>query len=85
MASKLHVKKGDDVVVIAGASKGKSGKVIAVETKKGRVKVEGLNIRKKAVRRSQDHPNGGIVEVEGPMDISNVMLKEKYDKRKSGK
>lgn len=85
MASKLHVKKGDDVVVIAGVSKGKSGKVIAVEIKKNRVKVEGLNIRKKAVRRSQDHPNGGIVEVEGPMDVSNVMLKEKYDKRKSGK
>lgn len=85
MASKLHVKKGDEVVVIAGASKGKSGKIIAVETKKGRVKVEGLNIRKKAVRRSQDHPNGGIVEIEGPIDVSNVMLKEKYDQRKSGK
>ncbi len=85
MASKLHVKKGDEVVVIAGASKGSSGKVIAVETKKNRVKVEGVNMRSKAIRRSQENPNGGIVKIEGPIDVSNVMLKEKYDKRKSAK
>lgn len=83
--AKLHVKKGDEVVVIAGASKGSSGKVIAVETKKNRVKVEGVNMRSKAIRRSQENPNGGIVKIEGPIDVSNVMLKEKYDKRKSAK
>ena len=85
MASKLHVKKGDSVVVIAGASNGKSGKILAVDTKKGRVKVEGLNIRKKAIRRTQDNPTGGIVEMEGFMDVSNVMLQSKYDARKSNK
>ncbi len=85
MASKLHVKRDDSVVVIAGASKGKSGKILAVDTKKARVKVEGLNIRKKAIRRTQENPTGGIVEMEGFMDVSNVMLKEKYDARNSSK
>jgi len=85
MASKLHVKKGDSVVVIAGASNGKSGKILAVDTTKGRVKVEGLNIRKKAIRRTQENPTGGIVEMEGFMDVSNVMLQSKYDARKSNK
>ena len=85
MASKLHVKKGDSVVVIAGASNGKSGKILAVDTTKCRVKVEGLNIRKKAIRRTQENPTGGIVEMEGFMDVSNVMLQSKYDARKSNK
>lgn len=85
MSSKLHVKKGDAVVVIAGASNGKSGKILAVDTNKARVKVEGLNIRKKAIRRTQENPTGGIVEMEGFMDVSNVMLQSKYDARKSNK
>ena len=70
--SKFHVKKGDDVVVLAGKSKGKSGKIIAVLTKKQRVVVEGLQMIKKHTRKSQTNPNGAIVEREGSIHISNV-------------
>ena len=70
--SKFHVKKGDDVVVLAGKSKGKSGKIIAVLTKKERVAVEGLQMIKKHTRKSQTNPNGAIVEREGSIHISNV-------------
>ncbi|MDR3456381.1 MAG: 50S ribosomal protein L24 [Verrucomicrobiae bacterium] len=69
---KFHVKKGDDVVVLAGKSKGKSGKIIAVLTKKQRVVVEGLQMIKKHVRKSQQNPNGAIAEREGSIHISNV-------------
>ena len=70
--SKFHVKKGDEVVVLAGKSKGKSGKIIAVLTKKERVVVEGLQMIKKHTRKSQTNPNGAIVEREGSIHISNV-------------
>ena len=69
---KFHVKKGDQVTVIAGKEKGKSGKVIAVLTKKSRVMVEGLQMIKKHTRKSQQNPNGAIVEREGSVHISNV-------------
>lgn len=69
---KFHVKKGDQVVVIAGKEKGKSGKIIAVLTKKQRVIVEGLQMIKKHERKSQVNPNGAIVEREGSIHISNV-------------
>ena len=74
--SKFHVKKGDDVVVLAGKEKGKSGKVIAVLSKKSRVVVEGLQMIKKHTRKSQQNPNGAIVEREGSMHISNVKKAE---------
>jgi len=74
--SKFHVKKGDDVVVLAGKSKGKSGKIIAVLVKKNRVVVEGLQMMKKHVRKSQQHPNGTIAEREGSIHISNVKKTE---------
>ncbi len=70
--SKFHVKKGDQVTVIAGKEKGKSGKIIAVLTKKSRVVVEGLQMIKKHTRKSQQNPNGAIVEREGSIHISNV-------------
>ena len=70
--SKFHVKKGDDVVVLAGKEKGKSGKIIAVLTKKDRVVVEGLQMIKKHTKKSQQNPNGAIVEREGSIHISNV-------------
>lgn len=70
--SKFHVKKGDDVVVIAGKDKGKAGKIIAVLTKKQRVVVEGAQMIKKHVRKSQQNPNGAILEREGSIHISNV-------------
>lgn len=83
MPSRLHVKKGDEVVVIAGKDKGKRGKVVSVVTKKSRVIVEGVNIQKKHLRKNQQTPNGSIVEREGPVHVSNVMKAEKYDSRRN--
>jgi large subunit ribosomal protein L24 len=77
----FHVKKNDDVVVIAGADKGKRGRVIAVDGKKQRVIVEGVHMIKKHMRKSQQYPQGQIVEREGSIHISNVMKGEKYDAR----
>lgn len=79
--SKQHVKKGDEVVVIAGADKGKRGKIIAVNPKQQRVFVEGVHIVKKHQRKSQQNPNGAIVEREGTVHISNVMKAEQFDAR----
>jgi large subunit ribosomal protein L24 len=73
---KFHVKKGDQVVVLAGKEKGKSGKIIAVLTKKSRVVVEGLQMIKKHTRKSQQNPNGAIIEREGSIHISNVKKAE---------
>jgi len=80
---KFHVKKGDDVVVIAGAEKGKRGKIISVETKKQRVIVEGVHMIKKHMRKNQNQPQGAIIEREGTVHISNVMTAEKFDARAS--
>jgi len=73
---KFHVKKGDQVVVLAGKEKGKSGKIIHVMTDKQRVVVEGLQMIKKHTRKSQQNPNGAIVEREGSIHISNVKKAE---------
>jgi large subunit ribosomal protein L24 len=73
---KFHVKKGDQVTVIAGKEKGKSGKIIAVLTDKQRVIVEGLQLIKRHTKKSQQHPNGAIVEREGSIHISNVKKAE---------
>ncbi len=69
---KFHVKKGDQVTVIAGKEKGKSGKIIHVMTDKQRVVVEGLQMVKKHTRKSQQNPNGAIIEREGSIHVSNV-------------
>ncbi|HRX53978.1 MAG TPA: 50S ribosomal protein L24 [Verrucomicrobiales bacterium] len=69
---KTHVKKNDQVVVIAGNHKGATGKVLQVFPEKSQVLVEGVRLIKKHVRRSQDRPDGGIVTKEGPIHISNV-------------
>jgi large subunit ribosomal protein L24 len=74
--SKFHVKKGDEVVVLAGKEKGKRGKIIHVMTEKQRVIVEGLQIVKKHMRKSQQNPQGAIVEREGSIHISNVKKAE---------
>ena len=74
--SKFHVKKGDQVTVIAGKEKGKSGKIIAVLAKQSRVKIEGLQMVKKAVRKSRSQPNGALVDQEGSIHISNVRKAE---------
>jgi large subunit ribosomal protein L24 len=73
---KCHVKKGDEVVVLAGKEKGKRGKIIAVLTKKSRVIVEGVQLIKRHTRKSQQHPQGAIVEREGTIHISNVKKAE---------
>lgn len=75
----FHVKKGDEIVVIAGADKGKRGKIIQVIPDKQRVLVEGVHIIKRHTRKSQQHPQGAIVEREGPIHISNVMRADRYD------
>ena len=72
--STLKIKKGDTVKVIAGKDKDKEGKVISVDAKNGKVIVEGVNVVKKHTKPSQANPNGGIVQKEAPIDISNVML-----------
>ena len=79
--AKFHVKKGDEVVVIAGADKGKRGKLIAVLRKKQRVIVEGARMIKKHMRKSREHPQGAIIEREGTIHISNVMKVADYDAR----
>ena len=73
---KCHVKKGDEVVVLAGKSKGKRGKIIAVYPKRERAIVEGLQMIKRHTRKSQQNPNGAIIEREGTIHISNLMKAE---------
>lgn len=72
--AKMKIKKGDTVRVIAGADKDNEGKVIAVNQKNHTVLVEGVNMIKKHTKPSMANQNGGIIEQEGPIDISNVML-----------
>jgi large subunit ribosomal protein L24 len=69
------------VVVLAGAERGKRGKIIAVNPQKARVIVEGLKMIKRHTRKSQDHPQGAIVEREGTIHVSNVMKAEEFDAR----
>jgi large subunit ribosomal protein L24 len=78
---RFHVKKGDEVVVIAGADRGKRGKIIAVESGKSRVIVEGLHMIKKHMRKNQNQPQGAIIEREGTIHVSNVMAVAKFDAR----
>ncbi|MBR6892466.1 MAG: 50S ribosomal protein L24 [Bacteroidaceae bacterium] len=70
--SKLHIKKGDTVIVNAGNSKGKTGKVLSVLVEKQRAVVEGVNIVSKSTKPSAQHPQGGIIKQEAPIHISNL-------------
>ncbi|MCM1553624.1 MAG: 50S ribosomal protein L24 [Butyrivibrio sp.] len=72
--STMKIKKGDTVKVIAGKDNGAEGKVLSVDVKNHKVLVEGINKITKHQKPSQGNPNGGIVEREAPIDISNVML-----------
>lgn len=72
MAVKLKIKKGDSVKIIAGDDRGKTGKVLAVYPKTLKVIVEGCKLAKKAIKPSEKNPNGGFINKEMPMDISNV-------------
>lgn len=81
--TKAHVKRGDEVVVLAGTERGKRGKVIRVLAQQQRVIVEGVKLIKRHTRKSQQHPQGAIVEREGTVHLSNVMLAERFEKRAS--
>jgi len=72
--TKTKVKKDDTVQIIAGKDKGKRGRVVKIDRAKGRLIVEGANIVKKAMKRKSQQDRGGIVEIEAPLDISNVMI-----------
>jgi large subunit ribosomal protein L24 len=78
---KCHIKKGDEVVVLAGTERGKRGKVLSVNVAKGRGIVEGLKMIKKHVRKNQQNPQGAIIEREGTIHLSNLMRAEEYDAR----
>ncbi len=67
-----HVKKGDVVIINSGKERGRQGTILRVLSERDKVVVEGINVRKKNVRRSQEHPNGGIIEKEMPIHASNV-------------
>ena len=71
---KLSVKKGDTVMVISGKDKGKTGKILAVDTKTGRIYVEGINIVAKSKKPRSAQDKGGIIKQEGKVDASNVMV-----------
>ena len=82
---KFHVKKGDNVEVIAGNFKGSSGKILQILGSKQRVLVEGVRMIKKHMRKSQDNPQGKIAEREGPIHISNVRLIEEKESKPAKK
>jgi len=77
--AKRHVKKGDEVVVIAGSALGQRGKVLEVKVKHGRAIVEGLKMIKRHTKKNPNQPNGAIVEREGTIHLSNLMLASVYD------
>ena len=83
MIQKFHVKKGDQVEVISGNHTGAVGKILQVLPKKSQVLVEGVRLIKKHVKKSQDQPQGAIIEREGPIQVSNVKIVEKAQKGKA--
>jgi large subunit ribosomal protein L24 len=80
---RCHVKRGEEVVVIAGTEKGKRGKIIRVLGDRQRVIVEGVKMIKRHTKKSQQYPQGAIVEREGSIHLSNVMRAEAFDARAS--
>jgi large subunit ribosomal protein L24 len=70
----MKIKKNDNVKVISGNSRGKTGKVLKVFPKDERIIVEGINLRKRHTKPSQSNPQGGILEKESPINVSNVMI-----------
>lgn len=72
--AKLHIKKGDTVYVNAGDDKGKTGRVLSVLTDKNKAVVEGVNMVSKSTKPSAKHPQGGIVKMEAPINVSNLNL-----------
>jgi large subunit ribosomal protein L24 len=82
MPTKFHVKRNDEVVVIAGSHKGKSGKVLEILAAKSRARIEGVAMMKRHLKKSQENPNGAIVEREGSVHVSNLQLKTRFEASK---
>lgn len=82
---KRKIKAGDEVVVIAGNFRGDRGKVIQVLPRDSRIIVEGVNKRKHHERKTQENPEGAIVERENPIHLSNVMLATRYSEKAEAK
>ena len=78
--AKLHIKKGDNVMVISGNHKGQSGRVLMVNTEKERAIVEGVNMISKHTRPNADNPKGGIIKQEASVHMSNLKLIDKSGK-----
>lgn len=81
--AKAHIKKGDEVVVLVGKEKGKRGKVLQLLPAKNRAIVEGLMMIKRHERKSEEKPEGAIVEREGSIHVSNLMDAEKWEARQA--
>ncbi|MEZ4887366.1 MAG: 50S ribosomal protein L24 [Chitinophagales bacterium] len=71
---KYRIKKGDTVVVITGEDKGTEGRVLEIDTEKGKALVEGVNIITRHTKPNNQYPEGGLIEKEAPIQISNIML-----------
>ena len=82
---KFHIKRSDQVVVIAGAHKGKTGKVLEVRAAKNRAVVEGVAMIKRHLKKSAENQTGGITEREGTIHVSNLMLQSRFDASKRAK
>jgi large subunit ribosomal protein L24 len=82
---RFHVKRGDVVAVISGSHRGKEGKILEILPAKSRARIEGVALMKRHTKKSQEHPQGAIVEREGSVHISNLMLKTVYDQSKRKK
>ena len=80
-----RIKRGDEVVVISGEHKGRSGKILEILPNKNRVIVEGVNLVKRHERKTQDNPEGAIVEREASLHYSNVMLSSRHSERQAGR
>jgi len=85
MATKLKLKKGDTVIVIAGDQKGKQGKIVEIDKESTRAFVEGVNMVKKHSKPSAKYPQGGVVEIASSIHISNLMLLENGKPTKVGR
>jgi len=82
---KFHIKKNDQVVVIAGSQKGKQGKVLEIRSTQNRAVVEGVAMIKRHLKKSQENPQGKIAEREGTVHVSNLMLLSRYEQSKRAK
>ncbi|MBQ5410075.1 MAG: 50S ribosomal protein L24 [Muribaculaceae bacterium] len=79
--AKLHIKKDDTVYVLAGDDKGKTGRVLSIDAKKNRAIVEGVNKVKKSTKPNAQHPQGGIIEIEAPIHLSNLNVVDPKTKK----